>query len=173
MTLVIPPGVPADGTVLVKWVPTIADPTAPKLETEVNAAGALDLSCYIDPSSFGISNNQDTVEDNRLCAKTSYEIPGRSKWTLDNFLYTYDVQNPSSVANKAYAALIPGTSGFLVIRWGKDVDTVPLDAAQIVDVIPVTLGAQVKQKPEANTMLKVSQKFFIIGAMALDKTLAA
>lgn len=173
MTLIVPAGIPADGTVLVKWVPAFADPTAPKLATEANAAGALDLSCYLDASSFGYNNDQDTVDDNRLCAKTSYEIPGRSKWSLEQFLYTYDVQNPASIANKAYATLVPGTSGFLMVRWGKDVDLVPLAAAQVVDVVPVTLGAQVKQKPEANSMLKVAQKFFVSGPIEFDKALAA
>lgn len=173
MTLIVPPGVPADGTVQLVFAPLFASPTSPKLATEAKAAGALDLTCYVDPSSFGYANDQDTVTDDRLCAKTSYELPGRSKWSLDNLLYIMDPQNPASVSNKAYATLQPGISGFLMVRWGLDVDTTPLTAGQIVDVVPIKTGAQVKQKPEANSVLKVSQKFFITGPIAFDVPLAA
>ena len=72
----------------------------------------------------------------------------------------------------AYEALVPGTSGYLVVRWGKDAE-VALAAGDVVDVFAVTLGEQVPQTPEANSELYVTQVPNVTGAVYRDKTVAA
>lgn len=169
----VPAGVPAEGSVLVTWVPTLADPNAPTL-TELNATGSLNLTCYITEQNFKPSADDATGTDPRLCSKQVFETLGAATWSIDNIIYVLDPQNPESESNKAYAALKRGTRGFLVVRWGKDVEEFPtFVAADVVDVFPVQLGSQVKQPPEANSVLKVSQKPVVTGPVVEDVALAA
>ena len=173
MALVIPPGVDAEGSVLVKFVPTLADPSAPTT-TELNAVGAVDMSCSLTQDGFKPGADTATGTDTRLCSKQVYETKGATTWSIDNLTYIWDPQNPDSDSNKVYAALPEDTAGFLVVRWGKDVEDFPaLAAADIVDVFPVVMGPQVPQPPEANSKLKVQQKPFVTGSAVRDVTLAA
>lgn len=173
MALNIPPGVDAEGSVLVAWVPTLADPNTPTL-TELNATGALNITCYITDQNFKPNADDATATDTRLCSKQVFETLGAATWSIDNIIYVYDPQNPDSESNKAYAAMKRGTPGYLVVRWGKDVEDFPTFAAgDVVDVFPVSLGTQVKQPPEQNSKLKVSQKPVVTGPVVEDVTLAA
>lgn len=172
MALVIPPGVDAEGSVLVKFVPTLADPSAPTV-VEVNAVGAVDMSCSLTQDGFKPGADTATGTDTRLCSKQVYETKGATTWSIDNLMYVWDPQNPESDSNKVYAALPEDTTGFLIVRWGKDVEDFPeLAADDIVDSFPVIMGPQVPQPPEANSKLKVSQKPFVTGSAARDITLA-
>lgn len=171
--LVVPPGVSADGSVLVAFVPAIGNPSAPTL-AELNAATALNISCYLSTGSFKPGANDETATDERLCSKQVFETLGQTTWTIDNLEYIYDPQNPSSLSNKAYAAMKRGTHGYLVVRWGKDLEEFPEFAAgDVVDVFPVSLGSQVKQPPEKNSKLKVQQKPVVTGPVVEDVALAS
>jgi hypothetical protein len=172
MPVTVPAGVPADGFVSVKFVPAIADVAAPSVATDINAAGSEDISCLLTKSGFAPGGEAQTITDDRLCSKQVFEDYGSVTYTIDNLIYVYDVQNPTSESNKAYAALPPGTAGYLVARWGKDVDTA-WAAGDIVDIYPVKMGPQIKQAPEANSKLKVSQKPFVTGPVVHDVALAA
>lgn len=173
MALVIPPGVDAEGSVKVAWVPALTTPASPKL-TELTATGALDISCYLVDDNFKPSAEQETSEDKRLCTKEVFETLGRVKWSIDNLIYVWDPQDPDSVSNKAKAAMQQGLTGFLVARWGKDVEAFPdFAVGDIVDVFTVGLGPQVPQPPEANSKLKVSQKPTVNGPVYQDRALVA
>jgi len=170
-TLNIPPGVPSDGNVRVDFVPDggLADYTAPSA-AEVAAATAQNLSCHL----FGIGENatEERKEKRRLCSVQKYELLGSTAYTIDDLSYVYDVQNPESLTHEAYAALVPGTTGFLVIRWGIASGVAPA-AAQVVDVYPVRLGAQRKQAPEENDELTTLQSLVVTGDKVTDVELAA
>lgn len=172
MPTTVPAGVPADGFVSVKFVPAIADPANPSLATDLGAAGVVDLSCLLTKDGFAPGADPQAVTDERLCSKQVFEDYGTVTYTIDNIVYVYDVQNSSSESNKAYAALPAGTTGFLVARWGKDVDEA-WAVADKVDIYPVKMGPQVKQAPEANSKLKVSQKPFVTGPVQHDVAIAA
>jgi hypothetical protein len=172
MPVTVPAGVPADGYVSVKFVPAIADPAAPSLATDLGAAGVVDLSCLLTKDGFGPTGEAQAVTDDRLCSKQVFEDYGTVTYSIDNIVYIYDVQNAASESNKAYAALPAGTTGYLVARWGKDVDTA-WAIADKVDIYPVKMGPQVKQKPEANSKLKVSQKPFVTGPVQPDVAIVA
>ena len=165
-TLNIPEGVPSDGTVRVDFVPTagIVDPAAATL-TELTGATAEMIGCHL----FGIGMGATTErkEKKRLCAKAKYELLGATTYTIEALQYIYDVQNPSSDANAAYAALVPHSTGYLVVRWGIDAAE-DLKASQVVDIYPVRLGPQIKQAPEENDELTVSQEVAVIGDPVID-----
>lgn len=170
--LEIPRGVPSDGTVKVAFVPDggFADYTAPTL-AELQAAGVTDISCLLMQDGFGEDAEEGTNTDRRMCSKEAYTLGGTVTWTIQDLRYVYDVQNPESPTNEAYAALTPGTRGFIVARWGKDA-SVDFAGGDIVDVFPVELGVQRKQTPEANSELKVLQRPRVIGNKASDVALA-
>lgn len=168
----VPPGVVADGTVSVKFVPAITSLTAPSLATDLNATGAIDMSCLLTKSGFAPGADTNSISDDRLCSKQVFEDYGTVTYTLAELEYIIDPQNATSASNKAYAALPTGTTGYLVVRWGKDVD-VAWAAADKVDIYPVKLGPRVKQPPEANSKLKARQKPFVTGTVLEDIAVAA
>lgn len=165
-TLNIPAGVPSDGNVRVDFIPAggFADPTAATL-AELTAATAEMISCHL----FAINQSAttDRKEKRRLCSKYKYELLGSTTYTIEDLNYVYDVQNPESDTNAAYAALVPFTEGYLVIRWGIDAGTA-IEAGQVVDILPVRLGPQIKQAPEENDELTVSQAVSVTGTPVID-----
>ena len=167
----VPPGISAEGFVSVKWVLAIAAPSAPKM-TEINAVSSLDLSCYLTKDGFGVTPDQETSTDERFCSKQIFQTLGKVTETFDDLVYVYDSQNPSSLTNKAYVTLAPGLAGFFVIRWAKDNDTA-WAIGDFVDVYPVRVGAQGKQKPEANSNLYARQKVIQTGYAVKDVALVA
>lgn len=171
MALYVPPGVTAEGSVSVLWVPVIADPAAPK-PTELTATGALNISCYLTKDGFGVTSEQETSTDERFCSKQVFETLGKIKETFDDLVYVYDSQNPASLTHKAYVTLAPGSKGYLVIRWCKDNETA-IAVGDVVDVYPVAMGTQTKRKPEANSNLHVQQKIVQIGFANKDVALVA
>lgn len=169
-TLGIPQGVSSDGMIRADWVPEggFADPNNPTV-TEVLAASATNLSCHL--FSVGVGATEARKEKRRLCSKQAYELLGATTWTIEDLEYVYDVQNPESDTHKAYAALVPGSRGFLVLRYGKDSMTDP-EAGDIVDIVPSRLGAQRKQPPVENDELTVMQSVVVTDEIIQDVELA-
>lgn len=168
-TLNIPPGVPSDGTVAVWFVPEggLANYQTPAA-TEVSAVTAQALAAHL----FGIGQGGETArkEKRRLGSKVNYEILGSTTYTIEDLSYVYDVQNPTSETHAAYTALVPFTKGHFVVRWGVDAAEDPA-VGDVVDVIPVRFGPQIKQQPEETDELTVSQAVSIIGTPAIDVAL--
>lgn len=162
------PGTGADGNVKVVFVPAIADTSAPTV-TELTATGAVDVSCYLTADGWTPGLDEQTVTDERLCSTATYEQPGRSQRSLD---IKY-VENPGDdTNNKAATSLTKGTKGFFVVRRGPEQST-EFAEDDVVDVWPVTMGAQAKQPPEANSVLQIAQKAFVTGEVQQDVTVAA
>ena len=160
-----PASIAADGNLLVKWVPSIANTAAP-LATEINAGGSVDLSCYLTGSVFVPSTDEAVIPDPRLCSRQTFEAPGR----LTEMMQFGYVFNPASPAdNVAYLTLIYLTLGFVVARWGLPFETAVVGGSlQKVDVYPARCGVQQKQPPEENSVLRVSQKIFVRAAVKRD-----
>ena len=168
-----PSGVASDENVRVIWVPSIADPAAPKLATEINAATAVDLTCVL-TENWGPDYSVETSEIRRMCSKTATQRGGAVTYTFPDFVFAYDAQAALTTAiNAAYAVLQQGAEGFIVVAYGIHVDT-PLAAGDKVDVWngQVTAGP-LKLLPEANSELKAKSSVVNIGAPAFDAVLAA
>lgn len=150
------PSLPVDDNTLHLWVPAIADTTAPKL-TELAAAGAVDISCYL-TAPWNAGGDQATIPDPRACGDEDFSAPGKVTRTLD----LQYIENPgSTTTNKAYDTLVPGTLGFLVQRRGTPYD-VPLAVGDKVDVWPVRTGLQLPVT-EAGQVFRINQKMFPSG----------
>lgn len=167
--LAVPSSVQTNGTLRAVFVPAfVAYLTAPKL-TEVNAAGSLDISCYASGEGITWETTENNVEDPRLCSKAVYEAPGDNTSTLE-IEYVF---NPKvALENKAQLQLTEGRKGFVWLRWGADVE-VNIAVGDIVDVVPVTLGVQRKNKPTRNGIHKITQKCFVTGPIARDVLMVA
>jgi hypothetical protein len=176
MTVYFPEGVSAEGNIKVAFVPAIADTAAPKAATEIKATGAVDLSCYI-TSEFGVSREQSTGEDRRLCSKEVFQSLGRVTNTIPATEYVYDPQaDAADPDNKAYDTLKRDVKGYLVIRYGLDASDVDWAVGQKVDVVPVTCGVQTKlgnQGADEFAKLRIQQTFAVSGPLVEDVELAA
>lgn len=167
------PGISADETVSVRWVQTIADVEAPKLATEVDAATSVDLTCLL-TENWGPDYSVETAETRRMCSKVASQRGGTVTYTFPDFIFAYDGQAATTVPlNKAYAALVEGATGFIVVRYGKHVDTAWASGDK-VDVwsAQVTAGP-LKMLPEANSELKAKSSVVNTGTPEFDAVLAA
>jgi hypothetical protein len=166
MPVTIPPGVKAEGNLKVSFVPTIAVVTAPTA-TEVNAAGALDISFFLTAGNFKPSGEQARGEDRRVGSKQTFETLGREKSTIDDLVYVADPQAAALAANnKAMELFQPGVSGFFVVRYGLDAETVDFTAAQKVDVWPIIFGVQNKVPLDENdefAKIRITQPVAVTG----------
>lgn len=161
---------PADGMLKVVYVSTIANPAAPTV-AELNAGTAVDLSCYLTADGYTPGTEEASITDDRLCSRQTYERPGRFSDTLE-IGYVFRAQDPAGTDNKAFHTLQHLVEGYIVERWGVDYED-PFAAGDVVDVKPIAAGAQRKQKPEANSVLKIMQKLFIKGAVERDAVVTA
>lgn len=165
------PSTPADGNVAVWLVPAIADTTAPVL-SEVTAAGAVDISCYLTSDGYTTSLDQQVISDERLCSTETFEQPGRVSRTL-SVTYIDNTNSPNeATANKAKETLVPGSVHYVVVRRGIAFDA-PFAAGQKVTVTPVKAGQYDDVAPEANSVLKTTQKLFITERTQSDVEIAA
>ena len=167
MPVISPAGVKAQGNVKLQWVPTIASVTAPTL-AEVNAAGSLDLSCFM--TAEGWAPSVDTAKGTstrRLCSKQLYEQFGTTTYSLSDLSYIY---NPQGTANtdpmRAYEKLVPGTAGYFVARLGLDGITVEWAAGQFVSVWPVRLGERLETLDPTDEFAEIliTQSVIVTGA---------
>lgn len=144
MVVTIPAGVKAEGNLKVAYVPTIANLATPTV-TECTAAGALDISFFLLAGQFKPSGEQARGDDRRVGSKQTFDTLGREKSTIDDLIYIADPQAAAATpANKAMELFQAGVSGYFVVRYGLDAETVDFVAAQKVDIWPIIFGAQNK-----------------------------
>ena len=145
MPVISPAGVKAQGNVKLQWVATIADINNPTV-AEITAGTALDISCFMAAEGWAPSiDAAKGTSTRRLCSKQLYEQFGNTTYSLADLSYVYNPQGAAaSDAMKAYEKLVPGTSGYFVVRLGLDAVTVDWAATQFVSVWPVTLGERLE-----------------------------
>lgn len=165
MPVTIPVGVKAEGNLKVAYVPTIANLAAPTV-AEVTAAGALDISFFLMAGQFKPTGEQARGDDRRVGSKKTYETMGREKNTIDDIVYIADPQAAALAAgNKAMELFQDAVSGFFVVRYGLDAETVDFAAAQKVDIWPIQFGAQNKVPLDENdefAKIRVTQGVAVI-----------
>jgi hypothetical protein len=142
MVVTIPVGVKAEGNLKVAYVPTIAAILTPTV-VEVTAAGALDVSFFFTAGNFKPGGEQARGDDRRVGSKQTFEVLGREKSSIDDIVYIADPQAAALAAtNKAMELFQPGVTGYFVVRYGLDAETVDFTAAQKVNIWPIIFGVQ-------------------------------
>lgn len=170
MPLTIPPGVDAEARINAIFAPTNSLSVA-----TLNGATAVELTCYLTKGTLGISAETETGTDERECTAQVFEVLGKTTWTVNDLEYVWEPQAaPSSPTNKAYDTLKKGTTGFLILRFGKAVDTAPAVGDKVWQ-IPVTLSEQAPKPREGNAAekLKIVQKVVVSGNVVKDAVLIA
>jgi hypothetical protein len=171
MPVTIPAGVDAEARLNVIWTPTQTLSVA-----ILNGATSIELAGWLTKGTFGESAETERGTDERVASKTVYEVLGKSTFTLSDLEYVWYPQAAAAAPeNKAYDTLKPRTTGFVVVRWGIDVDTALAATTQKVDVFPITVGEQVRKTPEGNAAekLKIVQPVVVTGAVLRDQVLVA
>ncbi|WP_341719934.1 hypothetical protein QQG74_09610 [Micromonospora sp. FIMYZ51] len=163
-----PLGVNTNGTIMVLWVPAIANLAAPTV-AELTAESVLDLTCYLTSDGFTLETTENTVEDGRLCSKQVFEARGDYTDSME-FTYVFNTASPAN--DEARITLVSGALGNIVTRWAVDFEDA-IAAADLVDVAPVEMGIQRKQAPTRNGMHRITQKPFIIGQVRRDVAVVA
>lgn len=172
-TFEIPPGVRADGSTTVWWVPTLTNPAQPTT-AEINGATALNITCFLGADGIDPSFDAETFEVRRFCMKETQESEGTVKWTIDDIHYIWDPQNPESESSKAFTVMAEQLSGFFVIRYGKDMEDNPdAEVADRVYVYKTRLGTRTPDKPEQNSELYMRQTVRNVQRIAENVALAA
>jgi hypothetical protein len=154
--LVPPSALDQKGNTTIWWVPTIADPSAPKAATELGGAGSFRITYSFTPGGFKFTGAQGTVKDERLGLAQPLESLDTNDVTLDlEYVESSDVGS----ANVVLAPVAPATtkSGYFVIRTSTPNSTTAA-AAQKVRVISVTLGAQNLIAPDNTGKFRIAQK---------------
>ena len=148
ITDIFPVSHPSAGTIRVQAWLTAATPAAPTL-AEINAASALDATCYFPSDAFSISHSQERIDDTRLCDASTRESFGRSSFTLENFSYIWNPAAPAAATagNMAYTTFTPGTSLFLGVRFGTAalLSAAAIASTQRLDIYALRCGDRNKQ----------------------------
>ena len=170
MPLTIPPGVDAAGRRNAIFIPTDTFSVA-----SLGGATAVELICYLTKGTLGFTAEEERGTDDRECATQTFEVFGNTTWGVEALEYVWEPQAAAaSPTNKAYDTLVPGTSGFLVVRFGLKND-VALTVGQKAWQFPITVGQQVPKTPEGNAAekLKIVQSVVVRDNVKKDQLLVA
>lgn len=161
----IPAGVKAEGNLKVTWIPTLTSLTAPPI-ADINAAGGLDVSFFLMAGQFKPAGEQARGDDRRVGSTKTFETLGREKNTIDDIVYIADPQAAALAAgNKAMELFVPGVTGFFIVRYGLDAETVDFAVAQKIDIWPAQFGAQLKVPLDENdefAKIRITQAVAVI-----------
>lgn len=142
MTVIYPEATPVQGNTKVLATATVADLEAPSLATEIGAAGAVDLSCFIRDWNPEIQSNTGSAPA-RLCTTVQLPVEGNTQFNPIEIRYVYDPQAADSTDdNAAKELLVRGTELYLIVRKGLDAREDAFTAAEYVEVWKVRCGRQ-------------------------------
>ena len=151
---------PADGSVRTDAVITLTTPATPKV-TELTAGTAKALSEYITAGGFSIQVTQASIQDERESDTFVAEQAGRTSVSggtitvIDNTGTTL-----SATVNDAVTVLVPGTTVWLVRRYGL-VFSAAWAVGQTVDVFKCIVGKKQRAATEANSVLRSTYALFV------------
>jgi hypothetical protein len=176
MPVTIPIGIKYEGNLKVAYVPTLTSITAPTV-TELTAAGALDVSFFLTAGNFKPNAEQARGDDRRVGSKQTFQTLGRENASIDDIVYIADPQAAvSTPGNKAYELFKSAVTGFFIVRYGLDAETMDFVAAQKVDIWPIQFGVQNKTQQEADNefaKITVTQAVAVTGPVKRDIAIAA
>jgi hypothetical protein len=147
-----------DGMISVWWVPTIADITAPKAATEINAGGSVALHPRLTPDGLATGAGSDTIDTSKLASTFNTKIVGRRNF--DGLQLTY-VRGDSTPEKLLDTTLVYKASGYIVVRRGvvsmqaDGVTPAPAVVADKVEVYPAQCGEPQYASPAPNALQTV------------------
>lgn len=141
MSIYFPEAPTVQGNTKVMFCTAIADPSAPKIATEVKAATSVEGTMAIRAWNPTVNVNTGNAPA-RLGTKVQQPVEGNVQQQAIALGYPYDPSKPDSDANnKLKALLAEGSTVWAVVRKGVDKDT-DWTVADQVEVYKVTCGYQ-------------------------------
>lgn len=175
-----PDATKAQGNVSVTVVATIASTAAPDLSSEINAAGSVNVSCYLfDNGAIVTSNTNKVTAPARLCTTEQFQELGNTTYEVADLQYVYAPQSASGATeNKAKTLLVEGATLYLVERLGLAAGgATPTDyaAGQYVNIYHVRLGKQnrVRQGDAESAVFGITQSAILIDPPTYDVAIVA
>jgi len=162
----VPDGTPSDGNGLVLFVPTIADPSKPKV-SELTASGVVKLTYSITGDGYAHTVTINKITANRLTLPSQLQYDGTE---VDDLSITYAYTNTEG--DVVRLALPKGTRGYIVERWAVANEVAPA-VDQLVDVIPIQASVSLKNAPVTNQELTRTQALNITGKVHRDVEIVA
>lgn len=165
------PSTPIDGNYKVVFIPEADDLNALSAAV-LNGPTAIDLSCYFTGDGLNITVDEQSITDERLCSRQTFEQPGRVQYGIEG-TYIDNTNGPYETDhNKAVEAFAPGATGVLVTRRNLAHED-DFAAAQKYNAYPVKAGVQREVPPEANSVSRSISKLFITGDVVVGGVVAA
>ncbi len=161
----------------VLWVPTgTYSPDSPSLAV-MTAASALDVTKMFFSSSAAPSQSTNMARaPKRIGDGETYEFVGESQVSLGEMRYSFNPQG-AALSNevKAYEKFAPGSTGFLVFRYGIDRDTDYVITTQFVTSFPAECGPQIEVEEGDNEGAEIAilQLFAQTGPKSMKKAIVA
>lgn len=141
-------GITTNETWGAKAVATYADPAAPKLATEYNAATSVVLECLLVERTKPSAKVEKTTL-RRACSSKGRERAGVETRQLAPLRGVYNPQDLAAPVSKAYVALAKGTVWYLTLRNGIHIDTA-LEAADKVTIYKVSVDYRIEVEAADN-----------------------
>jgi hypothetical protein len=119
LTTVYPESTPSLGAIKVAAAVAVADLTAPKLATEIEAASSVDLSCALMAEGWTPSTTQGkATRKRRLCSRSDVEQLNPAMNQIGTILYSVgDPQNPETSID---SLMVQGALIYVIERLGPD-----------------------------------------------------
>ena len=174
MTIMYPESTPVLGNVKVKVAVAVADMTAPKLATEINAATSVELSCAFMAAGWTPTGSQGKgTKMRRLCSKFDVEQLNPVQFSLGALQYsTGDPQNPES---DIVDLMVEGARVYVVERLGMDAEDEPFATTQKTRTHYIELGEPIKvyDTTADNGEFYISQEAVYVSRGPVDGVIAA
>ncbi|WP_346007294.1 hypothetical protein [Janibacter terrae] len=169
----VPSGITAAGKLSLTVVPRAGIANLDAITaTEVNAVGAVNVSCVLQGDGYGRSTSESTGTGRRACEEYEYDIPGTKKTEFDQTRFVYDPQDPIAAVSIAYAALTEGEEYVLIERFGIS-GKQELVTGDIYSAYPVRLSIKEGLVPGGEGELEFYAQFRSTGSPARDKAIVA
>lgn len=164
------PSTPADGNI--KTVILTTPPANPDAPTVAELNAGVDISCYLTPGGFALTNDQGTITDERECSTQVFGQPGRKTFGLT----ITGIDNTNSANETEYNELVDalpeGAQRHAYRRRGKAFDAA-FAATDTVWHIPFKPGMKSEVASEANSVLRSQWASFITGNVSEVAVVAA
>lgn len=142
MSVLIPEPVEAFGNTKLAVATAVADPAAPKMATEINAASSVEATFFVRDFAPTAAQNKGAAP-RVLGTKGQAQGLGIVNYDVPTLRYVYDPQgDPTAEANKLKELLAPGTELYFIERKGLDPETVDWAVGQKTRVHHLRVGEQ-------------------------------
>lgn len=152
------------------WAPTIVNPSAPSVATDLATASVLDISCLVTANNFSLgATGENAIDDPALCAEGNDQAPGRITYSAAMDFYRWTTV-PEDEAWTTFQD--SGIGGFLVMRIGEDYRTA-FAAGDELQVYQVITGKPMIQTPDAAGGFEKFRQMFYVQSSGTDERAVA